>query len=618
MIIHFNIESVLNCNGMPISLVLPWEGSIASRSSTISDSSAVVVILSGCLLATILQVGSTRTSDIESRAFVLKIIWKCSFSCLHATIVLWLWAGGFNNWQNISSTCLAAVCFGIPFPCTFKERLLRASLALLCFVGMVAIRSSALLHQTNPLQSSTLAFLFLMLCTFFLQALNPVADKKADSSAQTLVQTGRLGRLEEPFTFPSFSVEPGAKFMKSTVASRMRSQAAQALKTGAASACGEGRFQPEKVESTKLKQDTPRPRNEVDAKDQRERPQGNDSQKNDKMCHKTERQGIHRSNTNCGVGRPRVSRRLLECFRAGGRLLRRVHPRIVSFWKLSNGILSQRGNQTLNTGVEVQDLPGVPSGVGDGARRDQESWHRDLQATNMTNTVKPLPVLNPKQKMAGTMRQPDKNTSCEKLPLKQHHSGISSHVPEQACQERGFPDNHTKFCIRPVFESKTLVPASFDKMEHGSLNSLNLNDEAAVQSFKSQEPKKPWRSSRRGHSPRQECMVQKENICPAGTARVDKETKKLQQLNYLRRLPCAKHQVLHAPNNALPVSSTTKHSTHGMAKHGDIFIDPEFQDSPTQAFLELVAMCERCETGHLQVMAALRSFQGSMPRHRFK
>ena len=31
----------------------------------------------------------------------------------------------------------------------------------------------------------------------------------------------------------------------------------------------------------------------------------------------------------------------------------------------------------------------------------------------------------------------------------------------------------------------------------------------------------------------------------------------------------AKHQVLQAPNSALPVSSaSTKHSTHGMAKHG--------------------------------------------------
>lgn len=567
------------------------------------------VILSGCLLATILQ--------------VLKIIWKCSFSCLHATIVLWLWAGGFNNWQNISSACLAAVCFGMPLPCTLKERLLRASLALLCFVGMVAIWSSALSHETTPLQSSTLAFLFLMLCGFCLQAVNPVTDKTAHSSAQALVQTRqRLGRPEEPFT-SSVPEEPGAKFMKSTVASRMRSQAAQAaqpaqgLKTGPA-ACGE-RFQPEK-ESTKLKQDTPR-RNEVDGKDQRERPQG-DSHKNDKMCHKThktERQGIH-SNTNCAFGRPRVSRRLLECFRACGRLLRRVHPRISNFWKLSicsnnfyKGIVSHCGNQTLKAGVEVQDLPGVSGGLGD-ARRDQESW-RDLQPTNMTNTVKPLPTnMNPKQRMAGSMRQPDKNTSHEKLALKQHHGSISSHVPEQDCQERGYtrcflPDHHTKFSIRHVFESNTLVPASFDKMENGS---SNLHDETAV-------PKKPWRSSRRGHSPRQECMVQKENICPAGTARVDKETKKLQQLNYLRRLPCAKHQVLQAPNSALPVSSaSTKHSTHGMAKHGDIFIDPEFQDSPSQAFLELVAMCGRSETGHVQAMAALRRLQGSMPRHRFK
>ena len=194
--------------------------------------------------------------------------------------------------------------------------------------------------------------------------------------------------------------------MKSTVASRMRSQAAQAaqaaqavqgLKTGAA-ACGE-RLQPEK-ESTKPKQDTPR-RNEVDGKDQRERPQG-DSHKNDKICHKThksERQGIHRSNTNYAFGRPRVSRRLLECFRAGGRLLRRVHPRISNFWKLSTGIVSECGNQTLKAGAEPQDPPGVRSGgfgqLGDGARRDQESWHRDLQPTN---TVKPLPVLNPKQK----------------------------------------------------------------------------------------------------------------------------------------------------------------------------------------------------------------------------
>ena len=359
--------------------------------------------------------------------------------------------------------------------------------------GMVAIWSSALSHETTPLQSSTLAFLFLMLCVFCLQAVNPVTDKTAHSSAQALVQTGqRLGRPEEPFT-SSVPEEPGAKFMKSTVASRMRSQAGQAahaaqpaqgLKTGPA-ACGE-RFQPEK-ESTKLKQDTPR-RNEVDGKDQRERPQG-DSHKNDKMCHKThktERQGIH-SNTNCAFGRPRVSRRLLECFRAGGRLLRRVHPRISNFWKLSicskgTGIVSQCGNQTLKGGVEVQDLPGVLSGgLGDGARRDQESWHRDLQPANMTNTVKPLPVLNPKQRMAGSMRQPDKNTSHEKLALKQHHGSISSHVPEQDCQERGYtrcflPDHHTKFSIRHVFESNTLVPASFDKMENGSSNL----DETAV------------------------------------------------------------------------------------------------------------------------------------------
>lgn len=290
-------------------------------------------------------------------------------------------------------------------------------------------------------------------------------------------------------------------------------------------------------------------------------------------------------------------------------MLRRVHPRISNFWKLSN--------QTLKAG-EVQD-PGVPRGLGEA--RVQDSWHRDLQPTNMTNTLKPLPVLNPKQKMAGSTRQPDKNTSHEKLVLKQHHGSISSNLLESDCQERGharcfLPDNHAKFCVRPVFESNTLVPASFDKIENGS---SNLPDETAVQNFKSQEPKKAWRSSRRGHSPRQECMVQKENICPAGTARVDKETKKLQQLNYLRRLPCAKHQVLHAPNSALPVSSAaTKHSTNGMAKHGDIFIDPEFQDSPSQAFLELVAMCERCETGHLQAMAALKSLQGTMPRHRFK
>ena len=405
----------------------------------------------------------------------------------------------------------------MPLPCTLKERLLRASLALLCFVGallvtgldtrspnfrgvdsmqlvlsgMVAIWSSALSHETTPLQSSTLAFLFLMLCGFCLQAVNPVTDKTAHSSAQALVQTRqRLGRPEEPFT-SSVPEEPGAKFMKSTVASRMRSQAAQAaqpaqgLKTGPA-ACGE-RFQPEK-ESTKLKQDTPR-RNEVDGKDQRERPQG-DSHKNDKMCHKThktERQGIH-SNTNCAFGRPRVSRRLLECFRACGRLLRRVHPRISNFWKLSicsnnfyKGIVSHCGNQTLKAGVEVQDLPGVSGGLGD-ARRDQESW-RDLQPTNMTNTVKPLPTnMNPKQRMAGSMRQPDKNTSHEKLALKQHHGSISSHVPEQDCQERGYtrcflPDHHTKFSIRHVFESNTLVPASFDKMENGS---SNLHDETAV------------------------------------------------------------------------------------------------------------------------------------------
>ena len=234
---------------------------------------------------------------------------------------------------------------------------------------------------------------------------------------------------------------------------------------------------------------------------------------------------------------------------------------------------------------------------------------------------KPLPTnMNPKQRMAGSMRQPDKNTSHEKLALKQHHGSISSHVPEQDCQERGYtrcflPDHHTKFSIRHVFESNTLVPASFDKMENGS---SNLHDETAVHrrpdmlvnhrpnysaivvwlmrtwgrisranSPALARPKKPWRSSRRGHSPRHRLSSNLPALLhptrakarsawskrrtfvllerPESTRRFSylrtadsfnlfcfslslfqclnsvcfaQETKKLQQLNYLRRLPC--------------------------------------------------------------------------------
>jgi len=242
------------------------------------------------------------------------------------------------------------------------------------------------------------------------------------------------------------------------------------------------------------------------------------------------------------------------------------------------------------------------------AQKDFQSHQGHVTHVLPLATVRSLPLSNQKQKDQKVVvsARNDRNNSYEKLAPKQPNF---TSLPEHFHEGFGQParDHATQVCVRPVLSAvNNLANGPFDgKVKSGS-SEIPL-DETPGPSYKSPDsgPKKTWRSSRRGHSPRQECMVQKENICPAGTARVDKENKKVQQLNYLRKLPCAKDQ----PSQVLPFGTSGKHCSSG-----SIFIDPEFQDSPSQAFLEIVGMCERCEAGHVEAMAALKNLQREL-RH---
>jgi len=404
-------------------------------------------------------------------------------------------------------------------PHSLKERLIRASLAGLCLAGVLWIRSSmSSMSQMHCIGS----FLMISCGIFFLQALSPEKGTSPDS----------MKGLPLDASFNSNEFHEAKKFMKSTVASRMRCQG-----SGIGS-CGNGGA-PRLKESTKLKDQTNFRQNDFSK---------SEKAGNYKTQHRREEKEAGNLNSECASSGPR----LLECFRAGGRLLRRVYPR----------------------SIHPVEVP-VPCKRGDAPEPQKAKSLEDVLPATATNHLK---LVNQKQRM------PEKKTS----QLQKASSNSSTNCQSEG-ERLGRVRDATKFCVRPVSINLDTKPGSLDR------------DVATVQSFKNLESgPKTWRS-RRGHSPRQ-YLMQKENICPAGTARVDKEAKKLQQLNYLRRLPCARNQ---------PLQVATKHSYDG---YGGIFIDPEFQDSPSEAFLEIVRMCERCETGHLEAMAALRGLQGSTPQ----
>eukprot|EP00434_Breviolum_minutum_P036362 symbB.v1.2.032215.t3/scaffold3835.1/size49521/6 len=496
---------------MPSFSLLSWAGgSFASNAGPQSSTFAGVVIFSGCFFAA-LQVGSTRTAEMGAVRFVLNIAWFGSFSCLDATIALWSWLG--SNLQRILSACLAAFSWSMPMPHGVKERLIRASLAGLCLAGVLWIRSNSMSEPMSCSMHSIGSFLMISCGIFFLQALSPEKGTSSDSINPGLP-------LDASLNFNSNEEFEAKKFMKSTVASRMRCQG-----SGIGS-CGNAGT-PRLKESTKLKDLTNFRQNDFS----RSEKAGNFS----KTLQHQRREGKETGNLNNFGPRAPSGPRLLECLRAGGRLLRdRVSPRIAC--------------------IRPVEVPVPCKRIGDTPEPQKAKSLEDAVPATTTNHLK---LVNQKQKM------PEKKVTSQ---LQKASSNSSTNCQSEGDVRFGRVRDATK-------------PGSLDR------------DVATVQSFKNLEsgPKTSWRSVRRGHSPRQ-YLMQKENICPAGTARVDKEAKKLQQLNYLRRLPCARNQPLQV--------ASTKHSYDGY--DGGIFIDPEFQDSPSEAFLEIVRMCERCETGHLE------------------
>ena len=348
--------------------------------------------------------------------------------------------------------------------------------------GIVTTWSSALWGLPGSTNVPSFTFftkiLMMLFGIFCLQALNPVGSDKEVTGLQTAQM-----RSEDPLD----REVDRAKFMKSTVASRMRNQQSQqshslsqntvahaastlaCLKTGA---IGEGRSE---KESAKTK-DLSRPKSEADGKDQRERQQ-TDSHRSEKMCHYAEKQRGRNSSSNLRVSSGKS--RLLEFFQAGGRLLRQFYSRISRLRKDLNSLISRSPDRNqISNPCEVKglhDAHGSSRRFGEAAQREpQKSCHQDSVALP-TNSLKSLQALSQKQKMTVSMRHTvDRNTSHEKPPLKQQHNSISCHSSED-CPERGFgrsvrADHATKFSVRPVFDcTNTCAHSMFEsKMKSGS------------------------------------------------------------------------------------------------------------------------------------------------------
>ena len=203
------------------------------------------------------------------------------------------------------------------------------------------------------------SFLMISCGIFFLQALSPEKGTSSDSINPGLP-------LDASFNFNSNEeFHEAKKFMKSTVASRMRCQG-----SGIGS-CGNGGT-PRLKESTKLKDLTNFRQNDFSR---------SEKAGNYKTLLHQRREGKESGNLNnseCAPSGPR----LLECLRAGGRLLRRVSPRMDT--------------------IRPVEVPVPCKRIGDTPEPQKAKSLEDAVPATTTNHLK---LVNQKQKM------PEKKTS---------------------------------------------------------------------------------------------------------------------------------------------------------------------------------------------------------------
>ena len=220
---------------------------------------------------------------------------------------------------------------------------------------------------------------------FFLQALSPEEETSPDS----------MQGLPLDASFNSNEEHEAKKFMKSTVASRMRCQG---------SGIGNGVPRKESKESTKLKDLNFRQ---------------NDFSKSEKAgSYKTQhqrREGKGAGDFNNAPSGPR----LLECFRAGGRLLRRVYPHM---------------------SIHPVEVPVPCKRIGDASEPQKAKSLEDMVPATAATATNHLKLVNQKQKM------PEKKTS----QLQKASSNSSTNCQQSEGERFGRVRDATKFCVRPV------------------------------------------------------------------------------------------------------------------------------------------------------------------------